>query len=481
MMKQFILILLFIMLHLQQSFSQSFEVYCPWKNDLSKLVKTNKNDVMPLLKNGSNYRIIKIRDFQGNRINKVVFQSTTTKIQLFQLPQIKNYQNEDILDLMVPIKSNTLLEGRGKDKYFLIKFSGIKPGTEVNQVRIISNLASYSIQIMSKTAFIANNANMDLNVWSYFNNNYLVDSVKAQVINDLVSHSVTALVIHPNAMPPSNNVSQNKIQALKAYLQGASNKFKYYLLTGTAGYDIMSPQWQKYFPVWYKKITLALDSLGIKNDQIIFYPFDEPRGANIQKLKDMYTFVRSLGIKNKFYVTLSNIESASLASSIDIVQVRTDGVNNLIDAVNSYKQASTEIWIYETNFGYSRSNAPLKYLRIGMKANKYLASGIGVWAYADVQRSVDINNIKEYYLGKGTWNIIPSKKQFDYSLIYRQGNKIYSSLRWEALHQGMEENFWIKLYNKKYGPIQTNLLTTKMLSDQFDCGEWENIKLKLIN
>lgn len=477
------LIVLLVFFNFSLCFSQTMEVYYPWDNDLRKLSQAEFSEEIPLLLNGSNYRIVKIKDFKGRRINKFAFKANNTKIEAFELPIIKNYQNNNILDLMIPLSSNMQLEGNQNDRYFLFKFIGTKPGRDVANLTITSDQSTYSVSLKTKTATLKSGQTMNLNVWSYFNYNYLVDNAKRQVIDDLVSHKVTALVIPPYVLPTVYNLSQEKLNQLRSYVQGTENKFQYYMLYFGGFHDrendFMSAQWKKKFPIWYKQVTSVLNSVGIKNSQIVLYPIDEPNGVNVRKVQDIYSYARGLGINNKFFVTLSNVGSENLASFVEIVQVHSD-IPNLINKVNSYKKPSTEIWIYETKFGSARSNTPLKYLGMGAKAYNHSAKGIGIWAYADVKTSMDNNNLRDFNRGVGTWNITPSKKYADYSLIYRRNNVIYSSLRWEALEQGMEENYWLKLYGNKIGKSQASKMSNKILSNRFNSKEWETIKLNLI-
>lgn len=484
-MKKVYLLLLLVLFIYSHAVSQEIQWFYPWQNDLRKLIKVEENETLPILKNGSCFRILKISNFQGDRINGIIVFSNNVIIECYQIPVITNYTQYKILDLMLPIENNKKLNDGNRTKYFLLKFKGVQPSSENILIHISTNEKTYKLKkkiAVSKEEFVPK---LDLNVWAYFDYNFLMEGVKNQVIDDLCKHHVTVLVIPNYVIPVVGNISQTKIQKLKDYLQGTQGKFKYYILYMGGFYktenNMMTSQWKRNFPTWYHAVMQVFDELKIPAKQVMLYPIDEPAQQNIDKWISIYDYCRQIGVKNDFFITVSNRDAKEVARKSEYVQAHS-GVVNLIKDVITNKKVNTILWIYETNFGSSRNNAAFSYLKMGIKASEYNASGIGIWNYADVKRASTEQDVTIFRKGKGTWEFQLSKPAYDYSLIYRKGNEIYSSIRWEALSYGLEENYWIDLHREENGIRKNKQLINKLLNNNDDhiLKEWEDIKLSLI-
>lgn len=122
-----------------------------------------------------------------------------------------------------------------------------------------------------------------------------------------------------------------------------------------------------------------------------------------------------------------------------------------------------------------------KHQRIGIKAFLAKATGIGVWNYSDVKSAFDNVSINKFQSGKGSWEIASKDPVRDYSVIYRKNNIIYSSLRWEALAKGMQDIFYLEMYGRRHGENRATVLANNVLSNKMTLGEWEAIKLNLLD
>lgn len=466
------------------SSSQEIEWYYPWNNQINNITKVEQVETVPILLNGSNYRILKITSFKANNVNRITIFSNNSTVECFQLPIIKNYKKNQILDLIVPIKSEIIFEDKNSINFFLLKFKGIKPGNENITITISTDEKKYHIEKKISVSNDSFSPKLDLNVWAYFDYNFLVENIKNQIITDLHQHHVSTLVIPPYALPSTDNLSQDKIQKFRDYLKNTEGKFKYYILY-LGGFqntenNMMSTQWKYNFPMWYKSIIQVFNELNISLDKVLLYPIDEPRQNNTDKLINIYDYCKKIGIKNDFFVTLSNQGSEIVAKKVEYVQVHA-GIPNLMKKVNSSKGNLTKIWIYETDFGESRNNEAYTYLKMGIKASYYSATGIGIWNYADTQSSITEQEIQKVKRGKATWELEPINPSGDYSLIYRKNDIIYSSLRWEALSYGIEENYWLDLHKKKFGVRLNKEIIAKLLKGNLESiKEWEAIKCLLI-
>lgn len=477
--------ILFLLIHSSIVNAKDIDIFYPWNNVVEKMTLASQNEIIPILQKGTNYRIVKIDNFKGNTINKIIVNSNLTKVDIYLLPIIRDYDNNRMLDLMIPIKLNEEITDNIPYKYFLLKFYGDKSGSETVNILLKTNKAKYNISTkvaVTQQEFISD---MSLNVWAYFDYNFLLKGLKNQVISDLYQHKVNSIVIPPYALPNVENITKDKVNELRRYLQGTSNKFQYYLLYLGGFIDkennMMTPQWKKNFPLWYKTVMSVFSEFNISKNKVLFYPIDEPHGQNIEKIFNMYDYLIQKKINMSFFCTIDNKSAMYLAKKLEYIQVLARKTE-ILEEINSIKGKKTKILIYESSkFSKSRNIIPLDYVKMGLKAYCYSADGIGIWNYADVSKLFTNKGLKEFEnKKKGSWEIEINNPGFDYSLIYRKGNILYSSIRWEALSYGLEDNFWLKLYEKKYGVSAGKKLVEQLLENRINLKQWEEMKLMLL-
>jgi hypothetical protein len=466
----------------QIAITQNITWYYTWNNSINDLEKAH-DEKIPVLYNGSNYRIMKVEGFT-NQIDKIEIYSSNVSTEIFRLPIMEDYNRDLILDVMLPMsEKNTLINRRVTDQYFLVKFMGKQHGEDTVNFYIISEKQRFKTL---KNIIVSNKPyynKMNMNNWSYFDYSYQTRGLKNNVIADLVKHNSNVLVIPPAYIPSISSPNpKDQINKLIKYIQGTENKFDYYVLFlgYTSEYSlVLTNNWKKNVPIWYKTISDIFESAGINSNKVIIYPYDEPKGANIERLSKVYDYFRSVGIKNKFFVTIGNVDAAKLAGKIEIIQVATH-YEDRIEHVNLYRSKLSQIWLYEILAGSRNYNVKI-YHRLGFKAYKYNANGIGVWNYADSDKSFNESNRKNLAKSFGSWQIKASNPIRDYSLIYRKNNSLFSSIRWEALSYGMEETYWLSLFEETYGQDKCDTLVNDILSNKVTQKQWETVKFNLIN
>ena len=123
-MRHYRLLLLFIMfgINISSLVSQKITWYYPWNNMLNKL-EVAKLDTIPILHNGTNYRILKIDNF-NNYVTNVTVSSFLTETEIFRLPEMKDYKENIILDVMLPLNMETTPNNKIGAQFFLVKFYG---------------------------------------------------------------------------------------------------------------------------------------------------------------------------------------------------------------------------------------------------------------------------------------------------------------------------------------------------------------------
>ncbi|WP_324757983.1 hypothetical protein [Sphingobacterium thalpophilum] len=458
--------------------------FYPWETNLNKLV-TDKSDFIPINRGGKNYRIVKIDNFNGSKIKSVQFNNNGLGLTLSELPVLKNYHGNNIVDVVLPIIANHKLENTisTTSRYFLVLLKGYNSGKKDFSIILTTDKASYTIKntaIVGKSAYTRN---ISLNTWPYFDYNFMLKGTKSSMIDNLQSLGANVLVIPPYVLP--HITDKSRPNNLIDYLSGAKNKFNYYIIYfggfQAKSNNFCSTTWYVSYPAWIKNLTSEMNALGIRQDQILLYPIDEPKGENIGKLDQIISFSKKNGITNSFFSTAENNMALDKMTAIKYGQLHT-GQGNLENAkVRSRASSNNNTWIYETRFGRSREQSPVNYLRLGWKASLLGATGIGMWNFCDVRDAYSSAQQNRILQGTPSWWIIPQNPGYDSSIVYRKGSSLFSSLRGLALSSALEEVFWLKLYRSKNGASATNRLLNNLISGSLDYSDLEAIKCKLIN
>jgi len=470
-------ILFFFLLLFNQSVAQG-NLYLINENRVSKLI-LDKNNIIPIPKNGASYRILQVNLKSNQKLISFFGGSNKNKIELFHLPIIKTISNENALDVILPVTKNySLTKG---NQYFLLKISGNQSGLDnfMLKINLTDNTISKNLSLaVSNSSFSTTKL---MNVWSYFDYNFLVKDLKSSVIKDLKSHKVSSIVIPPYVLPEVNNITNGKLIQLSSYLNGATGFDNYLIYYGGFKNNknvFLTPKWKQNYKSWLGQIVRVFNNKNISTSKLYLYPFDEPKGSNVSQLRDLVKFTKTIIPDIKFFGTVSDLEAISTIQSLDIVQVHSD-VPGLMESAIKSNSKNAKIWLYETRFPNAASNSPQRYLNLAYKMKKYNINGYGVWSYADSKN----DNSKEINNGKASWEMrwVNNSNNFNNSLIYRKGNQIYSSLRWEALFSGNFESFWLDQVQKKYGLSKSINYASKLSNGNLDVNSWEKFKLNLIN
>lgn len=471
---RFLLILLLAVGCSTQSKSQWFYM---WENSTDRLEAAPGNEKVPVLINGKTYRIIKIENFQGNTVRNITVSSAPAlKVEVEYLPVISNFKNQQIVDLVMPIQKNAPLYNAGsRDKYFLVSFSGVRNGENTVKIDIESNRKKYSFSTAAMVAAERYTQQAALNVFAYFDYNFILKDMKQQVITDLAAHQNNVLVIPPMGMPDILNPNPD-FSVMSQYLKGATGKFEYYILyhnLTSRNINFNDATVQRSVKNWYQKANAFFKSAGISSDRVLIFPFDEAKGKDINKILNAKKVFRSLGIDNPFYASVDNVQAGQqLLSKVEYLQLLPEVLAKL-----NTSGTTSKLWTYQLTYG-SRDRKPEEYRQMGLTAFRNGATGIGVWSYSDVSVAADNSNISDFKRGKGTWEMKYKAPSAEYSLIYRLENNIYPTLRWKALSYSLEEYYWLNLYRQKMGTAKSRTLLNRVSA--MPASEWEQLKLSLI-
>lgn len=449
--------------------------YYAWSNNFNNMEAASDDEIVPAVINGKNYRILKISNFSGSIFKNFTYKSATSTVEIYQLPLMQDHNSKKIFDLVLPIKAGEAFYDSTPDKYFLVIFKGTEAGQENVKLTIASDKKIYNYSKQIKTSSKIYKSPINLNVFAYFDYNFLVKDLKTQVINDLEKHNNNVLVIPPSALP---NLSQGNFDntALRNYLKGTENKFKYYILYFNFNdnkIDLNNTSLKKNIPEWYKRMMQVFEENKISINNVLLFPYDEPKNEQISKLTALYDHFRAIGIQNPFFVTIDERQAGKeVINKIEFIQMQPETMKDF-----NTSNTKSQLWTYQLIYG-SRDRLATEYRNMSITAFRNNAKGIGVWSYADIDRAIDSKGKSQFSKGVGSWNINYSAPSAEYALIYRRNNVIYPSLRWEALSYGMEDYFWLQLHKNKFGIDQNKEILNKI--DKFSEKERDALKLKIL-
>lgn len=452
--------------------AQSLTWYFPWENTID-LLKEDRLRIIPLNLKGSSFRILRVKNIGKFSVESSSSTQNGIRLELFNIP----INSDKSMDVIQPINKNQYFKN---DAFFLVKLHGNSSGSfSVDlTIRTGNNLKSFNrIVNVSKEVF---NLNLNTNVWAYLDYNFLVKGLSKPIINDLLAHKINMMIIPGYALPPINITNNTDLIALDSYLYKLGPNFKYYILY-LSGYQdkpttILSNEWKKNFPNWLYQVQKIFIKHGIHNNQILLYPFDEPMKQNLTLSYNFIKYLEEKNIKNKTFITLHNIGDEKLALKFDFVQVHMRK-EELLQRIIKLGKNPDNLINYETKLPLGADSHPLFYLDLSLKASLYNLGGFGRWSYADSKRS----DLREFHKGAGSWEFVKpnSKTDFYNSFIHRKGNKLYSTLRWEAFASGMDECFWLKRFENKFGKEKKDKIIQGLISRKLTFSEWEQTKILL--
>ena len=472
------LLFLFITFHGNPGFSQEVTWYLPWENRINKLVEDSTLEV-PIINKYANYRILEISSKDPVTLSNITIESNNSEVKIYYAPIVFDYNGREILDVLKPVDQVTI--GAERNHYFFIKFTGKKPGSETVSVNIHSK---DSVIYSTKNIYVSNAVNnfpFSINTWAYFDYDFLTKGIREQVIQDLYDSKNDFLIIPHSYFPKvEKDIDELRIDKLREYIKNTDDKFKYYVLFfdyRSEYTSILSDKWKKDFLVWIEKINKVFAENGVSESRILLYPYDEPQGDAINKASEMYDWIKSNNIKNPLYVTIGGKDrkkALRLVQKTDFAQIASD----LVESVSATDSKRTTLLLY-TVAGSSRNIRPITYLRYAGRAYKYGIQGIGVWHYSNMKGAFDVDYTIDLYK-KPSWELEVLKINKDYSLIYRESDKLYSSIRWKALSYGVDEYQFFKLYETMHGKTKTDGIIHDIFNSNVMENHWEKVKLQFI-
>lgn len=298
-------------------------------------------------------------------------------------------------------------------------------------------------------------ASLAVNAWSYLNWRP-IRNLPNQAISDLEAHHVNVFVIHPSQIPwPNDGTRSGTVgpdysafdNVIKLYRKGS--KFLFYFgwddhpsrYKRIAPFPFLGEEWKSGFARWVTEWVAHLETLGIREDDFAFYPYDEPGGdRDVLDLVEIAKLLKGINPRLQVYTTLSvvpGISSTPLFEHVDIVQVYEPILPSIMKAIGPSRKI--QVWSYSAGGGGKGADPHSFYRLQAWRAFRHGVTGIGFWAYADTGTY-------------GTaWDDFDGTRP-DYAVIYEGEEGIVSSKRWEAWREGAEDYGLLAKVQKKLKP-----------------------------
>lgn len=376
-------------------------------------------------------------------------------IQLYEVMFITTSSHDVIADPLKPIKDGylSLMPGESKQLWLSVNANNITSGDyELNLLiqytndKEITKIVPLNIKVWS--VLVPEKNGLYVNTWSYLNWRQLKNNIN-HAINDLNAHHANVAIVHPDQIPwPDfslhSRLDYSLFDKIMTYQSKADIRLFFMNFTDKARrtfkgeYKYMSTEWKQVFTAWIIQWVEYMKSTGLDYHQYAFYPLDEPKNAaEVKILIDIAKLLKDINPTIRVYTTLGEMSAVDIIRAKDIIDIYQVLIRD-IDSISGkqLKFLNKEIWLYTADGG-GKDALPHEFYRLqAWRAFQEGVNGIGFWAYAD------IGNI-----GNG-WNDIDGRRA-DFSVIYESNNLLYSSKRWEAWREGVEDYYILAAANKK--------------------------------
>lgn len=383
-----------------------------------------------------------------------------TALTLFEVPFVKTARLEYVADPLVPLKKNVVLK-RGESKLVFLQSKGLSIGHKESVLNISTDGFKHPLKILEDVQEVSIPEILTLNSvnWAYLDFK-LIESRREAALSDLQAHHTNVVVVPPKVIPLPDSAGMPDFQQFQEYLKpmrGIRTVLTFLNFRGksratiNSKFEFMDDGWKIGFRKWYASLIRAAEEIGLSQNQIYLYPFDEMTGNEVDQFISFARWARSEIPGVKLYATIERPGSERALPYLDIAQVH-DADNSLATSPSR----NCESWLYATE-GPSKSLSPYAYYRMqAWKAFAYGFKGIGFWAYADAGWGENPGTAWDDFDGAYP----------DYAVVYEgEGRNLISSRRWEAWRAGIEDYELLTVFARKRGIEAARALALDVLRD----------------
>lgn len=390
------------------------------------------------------------------------------KISIFSIDDAYNGIDKFIPDVLTEIHECFSID-KHEVKLLLIKVVTLQKGNTHLKIEFQQKYGGLTIDspisVFEKDSSIPQ---LNANIWAYFNYPLLKNNV-AEAAHDLADHHINTYVIHTSQIPNIGETDFSKTLSYINNIERADNLIFYLAwnwpdrLNGKTNGGFLSKQWKTAYMDWYNRLVETVKRSKFPKAEVYLYPYDEiSKESDMDNFDNIILWNKTLKKPIKFFATLSRPNEINrFRDKVDLSQIYITPENELIA-----NHIMGEVWFYEGLEG-GRSRSPLyDYRAMAWRAYKNGYTGIGFWNYADEHNDI----IRNYP------DLIQINKSTDFSVIYHSyEGKLLSSLRWEGFSKGIEDFYYLKLHDKKYGAHETDLMIRSLIGQPFSPGQFNKV------
>lgn len=293
-------------------------------------------------------------------------------------------------------------------------------------------------------------------VWAYPEIGFL-KGIKEGAEADLKSHHTNVAVLHTSQIPRLEDAADRMEKIFSQYRQ--TRRVLLFLDFRINPPRLEDEEWKTRFVKWYGGIRLAAKNAGLSENKVMLYPYDEPRGEEVQKFRQFASWIRMQVSDVKIFSTLGAKESIGLLPLLDVACVHRARMPVIA--------SKTEIWVYDSQ-GPGKTNSSYAYYRL-LPWFAYLnkAVGAGFWSYGDASGS--------------PWDDFDGKFP-DYAVVYDDVNRrVISSRRWEAWGQGLEDVALLKRYALLVGEVEARRIAQGVVRDPNNFEKADDVRRRIFD
>lgn len=371
------------------------------------------------------------------------------EISVYECALVSTRLGELLADPLLPI-DDLLTFTPGKSRQFMLTAHGGKPGKYSGALQVASgeSLLRIPFQVQIYRFRLNENELPDSNVWAYLNWRQ-IKHISLKALDDLRDHHVNVGIIHPRQLPlPKKGFgleNAGKFEVALGLQKDRKNILLFVNLRDPVVVDRFGNYrnrsvWNVQLESWIRDLRALSDKVGYDSRRLLFYPVDEPQdSAHVERIINFATVLKKVDPALRVYTTVDRIKRLPvydfrrLVEMCDVFQI--DEGELFSETVQYLRSLNKDVWIYSTAGGKSSSAMGL-YRLMAWRAFRGGATGIGFWAYADIGPEGSV------------WDDTDGSRA-DFSVIYGDNDRIFSSKRWEAWREGCEDYALLRQVERK--------------------------------
>lgn len=431
-------------------------------------------------------------------------------LQIFEVEWTDTLQGIPVADALIPAQAEngtftlSIPAGMTRKLWFLVDSSKLAPISFQSYLRIQNLTVPLQLDI---AALKMSKPRLSLGMWDYTDGEggrAITPQNREAAIQMMQSHYVDSTWATPAALPrppatafdkEGNLIEEPQWARLDEWLHRWPEARRYFVFASVgksmAGAPIGTPNFPKRVGAWAKSLSAHIRGLGLQPSQLGILLIDEPKTDEEDQI--IAAWAKAINAAAPELTLFSDTswhrpDQAKIQDAItemDILCPLPGRYLNGGKALQSYfselQKQGKELWFYSCS-GPIRLFSPQAYYRLQPRhAFAAGATGQGFWSFSD--NSGASSSFTEY--GTTRENFTP---------VFFDGAKIYSSVHWEAVREGMEDNEEMAMLQDRINQIKDigarktaqekmdsilrsitegGFLSTPMWSDDKDPGEMD--------